>query len=437
MKLCEIISYLGETPRKNVAFAGAGGKTSCILELADAWREQGKKVLVTTSTHMEKPETFPLPTVIENREEKIMEALKKKGAVLAGLPALQGGKIQGLPVETYQRVCKEADCVLVEADGSRRFPVKVPKKGEPVIYENITHILILAGASALGQPLDRVCHRLEEAQGLFRQIQWEKVWDSSFPVTESLLGGLLEAGYIQPLKRRFPDKKIAVLLNQADVLESPEKSRKRLQEKLSVPGFLHGWQKRVHGIVLAAGFSTRFGENKLLYLLEGRPMYDHVLKQLSCLQAKKKLTSLTLVTQYEEIKQAAGQRNVTVVKNEDSCRGISSSLKLGLTKAMESAEREKEHYYMFFVADQPFLRQETIEEFLSAFLKTGKGIGCVCREGISGNPVIFHEKYVRELQSLTGDVGGKRVLKSHMEDVFFYEVSDERELKDIDRREEL
>ena len=92
---------------------------------------------------------------------------------------------------------------------------------------------------------------------------------------------------------------------------------------------------------------------------------------------------------------------------------------------------------MFFVADQPFLRQETREEFLSAFLKTGKGIGCVCREGISGNPVIFHEKYVRELQSLTGDVGGKRVLKSHMEDVFFYEVSDERELKDIDRREEL
>ena len=154
-------------------------------------------------------------------------------------------------------------------------------------------------------------------------------------------------------------------------------------------------------------------------------MYDHVLKQLSCLQAKKKLTSLTLVTQHEEIKQAAGQRNVTVVKNEDSCRGISSSLKLGLTKAMESAEREKEHYYMFFVADQPFLRQETIEEFLSAFLKTGKGSGCVCRE------------YVRELQSLTGDVGGKRVLKSHMEDVFFYEVSDERELKDIDRREEL
>ena len=147
-----------------------------------------------------------------------------------------------------------------------------------MIYENITHILILAGASALGQPLDRVCHRLEEAQGLFRQIQWEKVWDSSFPVTESLLGGLLEAGYIQPLKRRFPDKKIAVLLNQADVLESPEKSRKRLQEKLSVPVFLHGLAKKGTWDCSAAGFSTRFGENKLLYLLEGRPMYDHVLK---------------------------------------------------------------------------------------------------------------------------------------------------------------
>ena len=88
-----------------MAFGGAGGKTSCILELADAWREQGKKVLVTTSPTWKSLRVL-VPTVIENREEKIMEALKKKGAVLAGLPALQGGKIQGLPVETYQRVCK-------------------------------------------------------------------------------------------------------------------------------------------------------------------------------------------------------------------------------------------------------------------------------------------------------------------------------------------
>ena len=133
-------------------------------------------------------------------------------------------------------------------------------------------ILILAGASALGQPLDRVLSLMERGTGAFQTDQWEKVWDSSFPVTESLLGGLLEAGYIQPLKKRFPDKKIAVLLNQADVLESPKRAGKRLQEKLSVPYSARAGKKGYMGLFWkAAGFSTRFGENKLLYLLEGRP----------------------------------------------------------------------------------------------------------------------------------------------------------------------
>ena len=48
-----------ETMRKTdfpvISFVGAGGKTSCMLELARNLAAQGKKVLVTTTTHMEHP----------------------------------------------------------------------------------------------------------------------------------------------------------------------------------------------------------------------------------------------------------------------------------------------------------------------------------------------------------------------------------------------
>ena len=49
MKMYEIIERLGRTERPAVSFVGAGGKTSCILELADDWAARGKRVLVTTT----------------------------------------------------------------------------------------------------------------------------------------------------------------------------------------------------------------------------------------------------------------------------------------------------------------------------------------------------------------------------------------------------
>ncbi|HIX28316.1 MAG TPA: putative selenium-dependent hydroxylase accessory protein YqeC [Candidatus Blautia stercoravium] len=433
MKLCEMIEEMGERPHMCVAFVGAGGKTGCILELAQQWKKQGKKVLVTTSAHMENPKNFPLQYITEDDGEAICALLKREGAAAAGLPVKEGLKIGPLSRRVYEQAAAEADCVLLEADGSRRFPMKVPGKQEPVLYEDTTHVFILAGASALGKSLRQVCHRIEEAEKFLETEAGQGKADRI--VTEELLGILLEQGYVRRLQQDFPQGKLAVILNQTDVLQNPEQSRKKLQARLSVPVFLHGWSKAVHGIVLAAGFSRRFGENKLLYEIEGKPMYQFLMNRLLHLREKSRLQTLTVVTQYEEIRQYAEEQRITAVENPHSNRGISSSLRLGLRCAMEKSRKEKENYYLFFVADQPFLTERTVEEFVSAFLKTGKGIGCLCKEGIAGNPVMFHQKYVEELLELTGDMGGKRVLRHHLEDVFYYEVSNERELRDLDRKE--
>ena len=78
------------------------------------------------------------------------------------------------------------------------------------------------------------------------------------------------------------------------------------------------------------------------------------------------------------------------------------------------------------------MKFETVDSFISEFLKSGFGIGSVSYENELYNPVIFNKKYVPELINLSGDRGGKKVALSHADDIFRYNISDKKELMDID-----
>lgn len=434
MRIKQIVEKMGDADSPVLSFVGAGGKTSGMLELARDLAAQGKKVLVTTTTHMEHPLNLNQPGCVDASAEEIAEQLEKNGFLIAGSQAEQPGKIKGLPVPVWEQVKKKADVILVEADGAKRFPLKVPGKQEPVIPKECTHILISAGAGALGRTLKESCFRLQEAERILADAEKQGVDVDRTEITEETMGILIEQGYVMPLKSRYPAAKIAVVLNQADILSAPEERAAALQKQILAPVFLHGWKKAIHGIYLAAGFSRRFGGNKLLEKLDGKPMYLHLLEGLNEIKENHKLQSLTVVTQYEEILNYLHRQRIAAVKNNNSALGISSSLKLGLQTAMIQKNQETEQYYLFCVADQPFLKKHTVEEFLSVFLKTGKGIGCISHDGKAGNPVIFHERYVPELLRIEGDKGGKSVVNQHLEDVFLFGIPDAMELKDIDRK---
>ena len=187
-------------------------------------------------------------------------------------------------------------------------------------------------------------------------------------------------------------------------------------------------------ILLAAGCSRRFGSNKLLYEIEGKPMYLRALEQLQ--KAQRELVRefshmedscrLAVVTQYEEIRRTAEKKKIEVVMNPQPEDGIASSLKLGLERFSESDG------CLFAVADQPWLTGETIAGLVRLFLRSGKGLACAAEKGVPGNPCIFSRKYYPALLELSGDRGGKRVLRQHPEDVAFLEITDRRELMDMD-----
>jgi xanthine dehydrogenase accessory factor len=189
-----------------IAVVGSGGKTTRIHKLAEEYRNVGKKVLVTTTTHMFMEEDCDLSGNVES----IKNALDSCGYCMAGLPA-EHEKIQSLPETVYKEVCDYADIVLVEADGSRGLPVKYPSEKEPVIPENAEEIQIVTGLSAIGKPLGSVCHRKE----LVMQCLGES---EDTILTAAHLQTLVKKGYEEPLKEKYSEKKVKVCAGQVNTL---------------------------------------------------------------------------------------------------------------------------------------------------------------------------------------------------------------------------
>ena len=186
----------------------------------------------------------------------------------------------------------------------------------------------------------------------------------------------------------------------------------------------------VYMIYLAAGLSSRYGSNKLLDTIDGKPMYRHLLDILTVMKEEEPHRyELIVVTAYDEIEEAVKGLPLKVVRNNHQELGASHSIKLGLEACGEIGQHD---HVMFAVADQPYVQEDELFGFIHMYKRSYKGIGCLSYEGVMGNPVIFQGKFVPELMALSGDVGGKMVVKAHPQEVFLYEAESEKSLQDLD-----
>ena len=179
------------------AIVGSGGKTTLLKKLAEQYRCQGKTVFVTTTTHMFIEED----TLLTDDADTIIGVLQETGYVMAGIP--DGPKIKALSKETFNAVCAHADVVLVEADGSKGKPAKYPNSTEPVIPDNAEEIIVVCGLNALGQKAKDVCHRMELVKDCLKI-------DDDTVITPAHVQKLVTEGYLNPLRQKYPDKKITL-----------------------------------------------------------------------------------------------------------------------------------------------------------------------------------------------------------------------------------
>ncbi len=155
--LIEALALEGrENPR--IAAVGAGGKTTLLKWLAKEYQALDVKPAVITTTHM-KAENFP-GFLTDPSAEEILETRERVGCVFAGAGE---GKIKILPGAVLERVLELPGPILIEADGARRLPVKIPAKHEPVLLSQVTCVLSVYGLDAVGRRIREVCFRAEMA----------------------------------------------------------------------------------------------------------------------------------------------------------------------------------------------------------------------------------------------------------------------------------
>ena len=143
-----------------------------------------------------------------------------------------------------------------------------------------------------------------------------------------------------------------------------------------------------------------------------------------------------MVRQYRELLAKCADLPVTRVDSPNSPKGISYSIRAGLSGGEQSTEKESlPDAFAFFVADQPWLSEKTAEAFLTEMESCRAPLGSVCFQGKPGNPTWFSSAYVLELSALSEDQGGRRVLRGHEEEIRWFPIENELELWDVDTRE--
>ena len=159
MSLWERLS-LDMDRHRMIALVGGGGKTTNMYALAKEARDAGKTVAVTTTTHiMPHPSLF---LVDESDPAKLRALLGTYGIVTVGRLDRRD-KMTGGDVDACLAA---ADVVLIEADGARLHPLKVPADHEPVIPPRADAVIAVAGMDSLGGEIGVVCHRPDKVCAL-------------------------------------------------------------------------------------------------------------------------------------------------------------------------------------------------------------------------------------------------------------------------------
>lgn len=190
---------------------------------------------------------------------------------------------------------------------------------------------------------------------------------------------------------------------------------------------------RIHGVLLAAGTSSRFGDrNKLLASRGGEPIVRRAARTLT----DSAVDSTTVVTGHEaeRVRDALADLDVRFVHASDYAEGQSRSVRRGI-QAVREADPDADAV-VIALGDMPDVSPRTVNRLLAAYEADAGAVLAASFGGRRGNPVLFDAEHFDALADVEGDAGGRRILLS-ADDAALVETADPGVRRDVDRPGDL
>lgn len=199
-------------------------------------------------------------------------------------------------------------------------------------------------------------------------------------------------------------------------------------------------------VIMASGLGKRFGGNKLMAELKGKPLIQYALDATEGIFERR-----VVVTRHKEVEELCRRQGVPVVFHSlpyrsDTVRLGLESLGAGTDAGKSGTEAEIKiappaenglEGCMFCPGDQPMLGRETVAS-LALCAASGKNtIWRAAWNGQEGSPVLFPAWVFPELLALPEGKGGGFAAGKHRELVRTVSARSQWELKDVDCLEDL
>lgn len=175
-------------------------------------------------------------------------------------------------------------------------------------------------------------------------------------------------------------------------------------------------------ILLAAGAGSRFGGDKLLAPLHGKPVVLHAVDAL-----RAAVTEIIAVVRPGDADLAAllTRAGARVTVCDQAAAGMGHSLACGARLAPPDGD------VLVALGDMPAVAPYTVARIVAA-LDAGAAIAVPCHRGRYGHPVGFSARFVPQLRALTRDQGARSILRSNVDAILEVPVDDAGVMADVD-----
>jgi molybdenum cofactor cytidylyltransferase len=190
-------------------------------------------------------------------------------------------------------------------------------------------------------------------------------------------------------------------------------------------------QARISLIVLAAGESTRFGSNKLLFKIDGETLIESVVRK----GIQSMADEVVVVVGYEadKIVEALKDLRCKIVVNHSFKEGQSSSVITGVKSVEDHAKAA-----LILPGDMPLIRVEYINKVIDEYRSTASPLVVASYQGRMGHPILLDAELFDEVMEIKEQTHGlKEIVSRHIGDTRLVEVGSIGTLFDVDVRDDL